>query len=174
MGWVYVVTHANAKGLFKIGITRNPANRTDQLGGDDLTIIAMLLNWNPERAEKRLHEKYKAVRVPQSEWFNLSKEDVEQITWDLASQHARVMAYVVDPTSEECPEEERLLIRQWVETCSDSGTWTSFESFKEEKALEPQEPHPLHINCFTGKPPTGRPMFEWNEARKMFCRIDYQ
>ena len=27
LGWVYIVTHANAKGLLKIGITRNPANR---------------------------------------------------------------------------------------------------------------------------------------------------
>jgi hypothetical protein len=27
LGWVYVVTHANAKDLLKIGITRSPANR---------------------------------------------------------------------------------------------------------------------------------------------------
>ena len=97
MGWVYVVTHANAKGLFKIGITRNPANRKDQLGGDDLTVMAMLLNWNPEGAEKRLHQKYKAVRLPQSEWFNLSMAQVAEIVDDLQSQHGRVMAYVVTP-----------------------------------------------------------------------------
>ena len=137
LGWVYVVTHANAKGLFKIGITRNPANRKNQLGGDDLTVLAMVLNWNPERAEKRLHERFKALRLPQSEWFNLSKEDVAELTLDLADQHSRVMAYVVDPTVVSV--EDRTLIRDWIETSWNSGTWASLESFKEEKQ-KPEEP----------------------------------
>ena len=140
LGWVYVVTHANAKGLCKIGITRNPANRKDQLGGDDLTVMAMLFNWNPERAETRLHQKYKAVRVPQSEWFNLTADQVEEVIADLQSQHDQVMAYVVSPQPEP------------------KDTWP--------------EPDPMSINSFTGEPPTSKPMFEWDENKQMFCRIE--
>jgi hypothetical protein len=113
LGWVYVVTHANAKGLCKIGITRNPANRKDQLGGDDLTVMAMLFNWNPERAETRLHQKYKAVRVPQSEWFNLTADQVEEVIADLQSQHDQVMAYVVSPRAVAWPLNPAVATNKW-------------------------------------------------------------
>ncbi len=99
-GWVYVVTHSNAKGLFKIGITRNPANRKDQLGGDDLTVLAMLLSWNPESTEKHLHQKYKAVRLPQSDWFDLTKDQLKGVIDQLQTQHAQVLRYVVIPEPE--------------------------------------------------------------------------
>ena len=113
LGWVYVVTHANAKGLCKIGITRNPANRKDQLGGDDLTVMAMLLNWNPEGAEKRLHQKYKAIRIPQSEWFNLTASQIADVIEELKLQHARVMNYVVSPKAAAWPLNPEVETKKW-------------------------------------------------------------
>ena len=76
IGYVYVVRHANARGLTKIGLTRHPQKREEQLGGDDCEVLCRLLVLRPERVEAMLHSIFSAQRVPQSEWFDL---DVEQI-----------------------------------------------------------------------------------------------
>ena len=77
IGWVYVVTHANAQGLVKIGITDRPERRMEEL--DNPTVLARVPVRRPARHEKRLHQKYQAKRVPQTEWFALSEEELDEL-----------------------------------------------------------------------------------------------
>ncbi len=127
IGWVYVATHVNSKGLTKIGITRNPPNRRHQLGGDDLTVLAMLFSWNPEITEKRLQDKFDAVRVPQSEWFNLTAGQVQDVITELQSQHALVMAHVVSPQPVAWPLNPEIEVENWMpeepKWCTRSNAW---------------------------------------------------
>lgn len=94
MGYVYVASHTNSKGLTKIGITRRPSNRIDQLGGDNLTLSAMMVCLNPEQTEKDLHAKFKEQRVPQSEWFNLTEEHLEEVFNRLELEHKQAVSYM--------------------------------------------------------------------------------
>jgi hypothetical protein len=55
IGWLYVVTHTNAQGLVKIGITDRPERRMEEL--DNPTVLAPVPVRRPARHEKRLHQK---------------------------------------------------------------------------------------------------------------------
>lgn len=78
-GYVYLIRHQNSNGLHKIGRTTKPVSRMNQLGGEDLEIIAVVLCTDANEVELGLHRKYKAKRLPQSEWFNLSDAEVEEV-----------------------------------------------------------------------------------------------
>ena len=99
-GYVYLVTHSNAQGLHKIGLTRNPEQRTNQLGGDDCTVVAMVMCIDTERLENDLHKRFKRNRIPQSEWFNLSKEELSSVCEVLLKAHEAATKYVVLPQKE--------------------------------------------------------------------------
>ena len=94
MGYVYVVGHINSKGLTKIGITRRPTNRINQLGGDDLTLRAMMVCLNPEQTEKDLHTKFKEYRLPQSEWFDLTEDHLTEVFHRLELEHKQAISYM--------------------------------------------------------------------------------
>ena len=94
IGYVYVLTHINSKGLTKIGLTRHPTNRINQLGGDDLTLRAMMVCLNPEQTEKDLHAKFKEQQVPQSEWFDLTEEDLVEVFNKLELEHKKAVSYM--------------------------------------------------------------------------------
>lgn len=98
-GYVYVMTHTNAPGLHKIGLTRNPQRREQQLGGEDCRVIARVLVNDPEGLEEALHCVYDDVRIPQSEWFNLSPEQVETVLAELVEAHEECLQHVVLPGS---------------------------------------------------------------------------
>ena len=66
-GWVYLIR--NGADLYKIGRTQNLEQRMKTLKPDE--IISTLETENYEQLEKKLHKKYKAVRVPQTEYFRL-------------------------------------------------------------------------------------------------------
>ena len=97
MGYVYVITHTNAEGLFKIGITRQPINRIAQLGGDNVTVHCMMLSQDPEETERDLHAHFREQRVPQSEWFRLTKEHLEEVFHRLELEHEQVISHVIKP-----------------------------------------------------------------------------
>lgn len=78
-GYVYLIRHQNSNGLHKIGRTIKPDSRMNQLGGEGLDIIAIVLCTDAIEVEKQLHRKYSSKRLPQSEWFNLSQEEVRQV-----------------------------------------------------------------------------------------------
>ena len=46
-GYVFLVTHPNRQGNQKIGLTRTPPERMKQLGGDECTVLAMVLCSDP-------------------------------------------------------------------------------------------------------------------------------
>ena len=86
-GYVYLVTHSNAPGLHKIGLTRHPRKRIEQLGGNKLNVVAMIRTSEPERIEKALHRNLKSARVPQSEWFNLNEDQLAAVKRALTKAH---------------------------------------------------------------------------------------
>ena len=67
-------------GLYKIGISTNPANRHKSLSTGP---IAVNLIWSKElpdapQIEKTLHWRFRSKRI-RGEWFNLDKADIEYI-----------------------------------------------------------------------------------------------
>jgi len=96
-GYVYLKTHPNAQGLHKIGITRHPAARKEQLGGDDCVVIARIMALDPEGLERKLHFQFSEQRLPQSEWFNLNNDDIRQVCDALSEAHEKAMHFVVLP-----------------------------------------------------------------------------
>ncbi len=73
-GYVYVIRDMET-GLYKIGETTNWRRRFKELKVDDEKIVAIQLKWVSNRLEieKYHHDLYSAYRLPQSEWFKLSK-----------------------------------------------------------------------------------------------------
>ena len=76
-GWLYVVTHPNARGMVKVGVTDRPTARISELG--DAEILARVPVKHPRRHEQRLHRHFSDQRLPQSEWFNLDEGQQEEL-----------------------------------------------------------------------------------------------
>ena len=98
-GYVYLITHVNACGLHKIGMTRSPVERLKQLAidGIDVTVIALVMSNDPKTLERDLHKQFSALRVPQSEWFNLKTDDVKAVCEQLIEAHNKAMKHVILP-----------------------------------------------------------------------------
>tara|TARA_B100000700_G_C14844527_1_gene760875 strand:+ start:197 stop:787 length:591 start_codon:yes stop_codon:yes gene_type:complete len=71
VGWVYLIRN---KDLYKIGITRNLKQRIKQLNPDG--VLATRQTNNFISLEKALHKRYKDVRIPQTEYFRLTKSQL--------------------------------------------------------------------------------------------------
>ena len=97
-GYVYLVTHANAGGNHKIGLTRNPPERIKQLGGEDCTVLAMVMCIDPEKVEALLHKRFASKRMPQSEWFKLNRDEIQEVCDVLLIAHEEANQYVVLPS----------------------------------------------------------------------------
>lgn len=78
-GIVYVIKDEKS-GLHKIGITLDWRRRSRQLDiGTKTRAICVVRTIKPGKVETALHLKYKALRLPQSEWFNLEEKHMEEI-----------------------------------------------------------------------------------------------
>ena len=75
-GYVYVIQDLDS-GLFKIGYTKNPERRFDELGVG-LTAQEISCDYfdNARDVEKAAHKKYSDARLPQSEYFKLYQPPV--------------------------------------------------------------------------------------------------
>ena len=73
-GYVYVIRDMDS-GLYKIGETSNWRRRFKELKVDDVKIVVIQLKWVSNRfeIEKYHHDLHRDYRLPQSEWFKLSK-----------------------------------------------------------------------------------------------------
>ena len=73
-GYVYVIRDMDT-GLFKIGETSNWRRRFKELKVDDENIVLIQIKWVSNRfdVERYHHDLNKDFRLPQSEWFKLSK-----------------------------------------------------------------------------------------------------
>tara|TARA_E500000081_G_C5967557_1_gene276626 strand:+ start:138 stop:611 length:474 start_codon:yes stop_codon:yes gene_type:complete len=70
-GFVYLIRN---KDLYKIGITQNLEQRMKTLKPDE--IVSTLKTDNYQQLEKKLHKRYKNVRLPQSEYFRLDDSQI--------------------------------------------------------------------------------------------------
>lgn len=104
IGWLYVVTHANAQGLVKIGITDRPERRMDELGNP--TVLARVPVRHPRRYEQRLHQIHQAKRVPQTEWFSLDEEELADVFQSLRKWSQPFLNLIVLPAIPDEPEPE--------------------------------------------------------------------
>jgi hypothetical protein len=78
-GFIYVITNDNHPGLVKIGITRNVQQRFKQLQVQQHNIVACYECVNYDELEKQLHHLFKSRRLPQSEWFSFSDDELQQL-----------------------------------------------------------------------------------------------
>lgn len=73
-GFVYFIRN---KDIYKIGITKNMLQRMDQLKPDE--VLDSIRCSNYKELEKEIHKEFKARRIPQTEYFRLDKEEINQI-----------------------------------------------------------------------------------------------
>ena len=77
-GFVYLIRNDD---IYKIGITDNLLRRFNQLKPDEVLNIVRCSNF--ESLEKELHKKFKEYRIPQTEYFRLSKNQIEQVNIEM-------------------------------------------------------------------------------------------
>ncbi|GCE65824.1 NADH-ubiquinone oxidoreductase [cyanobiont of Ornithocercus magnificus] len=73
-GFVYFIRNND---IYKIGITDNLLRRIRELRPDEVMNVVRCANF--QELEKKLHMKFKTGRIPQTEYFRLSKEQVHQV-----------------------------------------------------------------------------------------------
>jgi len=77
-GFVYLIRNDD---IYKIGITDNLLRRFNQLKPDEVLNVVRCSNF--EILEKELHKKFKEFRIPQTEYFRLSKNQIEQVNIEM-------------------------------------------------------------------------------------------
>ena len=77
-GFVYLIRNGD---IYKIGITDNLLRRFNQLKPDEVLNVVRCSNF--ESLEKELHKKFKEFRIPQTEYFRLSKNQIEQVNIEM-------------------------------------------------------------------------------------------
>ena len=77
-GFVYFIRNEE---IYKIGITDNLLRRFNQLKPDEVLNVVRCSNF--ESLEKELHKKFKEFRIPQTEYFRLSKNQIEQVNIEM-------------------------------------------------------------------------------------------
>ena len=77
-GFVYLIRNDD---IYKIGITDNLLRRFNQLKPDEVLNVVRCSNY--EKLEKELHKKFKKNRIPQSEYFRLDKNQIEQVNIEM-------------------------------------------------------------------------------------------
>ena len=73
-GWLYIIKNGD---LYKIGITKNFHSRMRQLKPD--FVVAKLYSKDFKQLERDLHKRYKDVRIPQTEYFRLDHQQINEI-----------------------------------------------------------------------------------------------
>ncbi|GCE65885.1 hypothetical protein OMCYN_01831 [cyanobiont of Ornithocercus magnificus] len=86
-GTIYLVWYPGSD-IHKIGITLNWSRRSTQLGvGTKVRTILVRKVLYPGRLEQGLHSRFRAERIPQSEWFSLSKRQVKLVRQAIETAH---------------------------------------------------------------------------------------
>ena len=81
-GFIYFIRNDN---IFKIGITSNLARRISELRADEILNVARCSNYRA--LERLIHAEFNSVRIPQTEYFRLSEEQIESVHW-MINKHA--------------------------------------------------------------------------------------
>jgi hypothetical protein len=84
-GYIYFIK-SNLLGGYKIGITTSPVSRFKALAvGTKAKLIGYWKLDAYRELEKQLHKEYAAVRIPQSEWFDLDCTQIQEVIQKIAS-----------------------------------------------------------------------------------------
>ena len=84
-GYLYLLKN-NILGGYKIGITTNPAARFKALHvGTKATLLGYWQTDAYRELEKHLHKEFAAARVPQSEWFDLTDQQIRNVIQNVTS-----------------------------------------------------------------------------------------
>ena len=75
------ITFIRNDDIYKIGITDNLLRRFNQLKPDEVLNVVRCSNF--ESLEKELHKKFKEYRIPQTEYFRLSKNQIEKVNIEM-------------------------------------------------------------------------------------------
>ncbi len=73
-GFIYLIRNQE---LYKVGITKNLLKRMEQLKPDEALNIIRCRNFR--ELEKQLHQTFKKYRIPQTEYFRFSQEQVSLV-----------------------------------------------------------------------------------------------
>ena len=73
-GFVYLVRNGD---LFKIGITENLLRRLSEIKPDEVLDVIRCQNY--QDVERKIHNKFKEVRIPQTEYFRLTPAQVQEV-----------------------------------------------------------------------------------------------
>lgn len=77
-GTIYLIRNG---GLYKIGVTNDLDRRMKELEPDEILAAQVTAYYLEE--EKELHKRYKHCRVPQTEYFRLTQEEVKEVLYEL-------------------------------------------------------------------------------------------
>ena len=77
-GYVYLIRN---KDIYKIGITDNLLRRFNQLKPDEILNVVRCSNY--VSLEKELHKKFKEYRIPQTEYFRLNDNYIEEVNIEM-------------------------------------------------------------------------------------------
>jgi len=77
-GFVYLIRN---KDIYKIGITDNLLRRFKQLKPDEIINTVKCSNY--QSLERKLHQKYKEFRIPQTEYFRLSERQIKKVNIEM-------------------------------------------------------------------------------------------
>ena len=99
-GWLYLIRNRD---LYKIGITKNFENRMRQLKPDK--VVAKFYTADFVKLEKELHNRYKKLRIPQTEYFRLENSHINEI-----KQRISILSYPLSLTLGICIKSILLLL----------------------------------------------------------------
>lgn len=114
MAYVYLIRAHNSGGLHKIGKTLNLERRMRELkagSGAQVKVIQLSDEKWMHRVEQALHREFRHCRIPQSEMFNMTDEELE--TCCARMEYLTLnWRYQVDPEEQKRLAEERAELRR--------------------------------------------------------------
>jgi len=121
-GTVYILKNTVGGGGYKIGISRVIKNRLKQLEvGTKAEVVGLWESTNYSDLERMLHQRYRSVRVPQSEWFLLDKDQLQDaITWLNENASQKECTITVTPP----PSQNKILL--YTLSAMSAALWVSF------------------------------------------------
>lgn len=106
-GFVYMIRN---KDLYKIGITVSFERRMKQLKPDE--VIAVKEASNIRGIERLLHARYKHARIPQSEYFRLDENEIEEAIFLLEGDDELEGSTAVYEASKESKKAQKLIAKE--------------------------------------------------------------
>jgi Meiotically up-regulated gene 113 len=83
-GLLYLIWHWRSN-LLKVGVTRNWDRRATELQvGRTTEVVLVVRTKTPEQDEDRIHAKWDEYRIPQTEWFCIAGDQLNQMKSDVS------------------------------------------------------------------------------------------